>query len=93
MWRVRIDDPTVHAAEQAGGSGKLTAPMPGAIVVVHIKPGQEVEKNQPLLVLEAMKMEHTVRAPAAGRVEAVRVSAGDQVVDGAELIVLDLVGT
>jgi biotin carboxyl carrier protein len=38
-------------------------------------------------------MEHTVRAPAAGRVEAVRVAAGDQVVDGAELIVIDLVGT
>jgi 3-methylcrotonyl-CoA carboxylase alpha subunit len=91
MWRLRIDDPAVHAAEQASGSGKLTAPMPGAIVVVHVKPGQTVERNQPLLVLEAMKMEHTVRAPAAGRVDAVRVAAGDQVVDGAELVVLDLV--
>jgi 3-methylcrotonyl-CoA carboxylase alpha subunit len=93
MWRMRMDDPAVQAAEQAGGSGKLTAPMPGAIVVVHVKPGENVQKNQPLLVLEAMKMEHTVRAPAAGRVEAVRVAAGDQVVDGAELIVIDLVGT
>ena len=90
MWRLRVDDPTVHAAEQTSGSGKLTAPMPGAIVVVHVKVGQEVEKNQPLLVLEAMKMEHTLRAPAAGLVEAVRVAAGDQVVDGAELVVLTL---
>jgi acetyl/propionyl-CoA carboxylase alpha subunit len=60
-------------------AGGLTAPMPGKVVKVLVTEGQEVAANAPLVVLEAMKMEHTVRAPAAGTVRAIHVAVGDQV--------------
>jgi len=60
-------------------AGGLTAPMPGKIVKVLVTEGQEVAAHAPLVVLEAMKMEHTVRASAAGTVRAVHVAVGDQV--------------
>ncbi len=70
--------------EEAGG--RLTAPMPGRIVQVLAQPGADVRRGAPLLVLEAMKMEYTISAPADGKVEQVRYSAGDVVDEGAELI-------
>jgi acetyl/propionyl-CoA carboxylase alpha subunit len=60
-------------------AGGLTAPMPGKVVRVLVTPGQEVAAHAPLVVLEAMKMEHTVRAAAAGIVREVHVAVGDQV--------------
>jgi 3-methylcrotonyl-CoA carboxylase alpha subunit len=68
-------------AEPGAGAvaGGLTAPMPGKVVKVLVVVGQEVAANAPLVVLEAMKMEHTVRAAAAGTVRAVHVAVGDQV--------------
>ena len=69
--------------------GSLSSPMPGAVVRVDVEPGQEVEAGQPLVVLEAMKMEHTVSAPHGGRVADVRVAAGDQVEGGRVLVVLE----
>jgi propionyl-CoA carboxylase alpha chain len=68
-------------AEPGAGAvaGGLTAPMPGKVVKVLVREGQEVVANAPLVVLEAMKMEHTVRAIAAGTVRAVHVAVGDQV--------------
>ena len=60
-------------------AGSLTAPMPGKVVRVLVTCGQEVAVNAPLVVLEAMKMEHTVRATAAGTVRAIHVAVGDQV--------------
>jgi propionyl-CoA carboxylase alpha chain len=68
-------------AEPGAGviAGGLTAPMPGRVVRVLVTPGQEVAAHAPLVVLEAMKMEHTVRAAAAGIVRAVHVAVGDQV--------------
>ena len=88
--RVQLDDPMARAAEQEGGSGRLTAPMPGAIVAVLVKAGEAVERHQALIVLEAMKMEHTMRAPAAGVVAKLNVRVGEQVTDGAELLVIDV---
>jgi 3-methylcrotonyl-CoA carboxylase alpha subunit len=88
-WSLELDDPLARAEEQAGGSGRITAPMPGAVVAVLVEEGQAVERNQPLMVLEAMKMEHTLRAPSAGRVLKLRVARGDQVTEGAELATLD----
>ena len=85
-WRLTLDDPAARAAEQEGAAGTLTAPMPGRIVQVMVEPGQAVERGAPLLVLEAMKMEHTIRAPAAGVVGDIHYTAGDQVAEGAELI-------
>jgi 3-methylcrotonyl-CoA carboxylase alpha subunit len=88
-WRLELDDPLTRAEEQSGGSGRITAPMPGAVVAVLVEEGQSVERNQPLMVIEAMKMEHTLRAPAAGRVGKLRVARGDQVTEGAELVTLE----
>ncbi|HEX4421422.1 MAG TPA: biotin carboxylase N-terminal domain-containing protein [Kofleriaceae bacterium] len=68
-------------AEPGAGAvaGSLTAPMPGKVVKVLVTEGQVVAAHAPLIVLEAMKMEHTMRAPAAGTVRAVHVAVGDQV--------------
>jgi propionyl-CoA carboxylase alpha chain len=66
-----------HAAKVVAGG--LTAPMPGKVVKVLVEAGQSVTAGSPLLVLEAMKMEHTVRAADAGTVQAIHVAVGDQV--------------
>ena len=71
--------------EMAGG---LTAPMPGRIVSVLVEPGETVREGQAVLVLEAMKMEHTLTAPADGTVEEVRFAPGDLVDEATELVVL-----
>jgi 3-methylcrotonyl-CoA carboxylase alpha subunit len=70
------------------GSGHLLAPMSGTVIAVNVKAGDAVRKGSPLLVLEAMKMEHTIAAPGDGLVEAVHFRAGDQVKEGAELVAL-----
>ncbi|MFH1988015.1 MAG: acetyl/propionyl/methylcrotonyl-CoA carboxylase subunit alpha [Pseudomonadota bacterium] len=80
------DDP-LHLVEAGGAQGGgLTAPMPGKVVALLAQPGQKVEKGAPLLILEAMKMEHTITAPAAGTVKTFCYAAGEQVADGAELV-------
>jgi 3-methylcrotonyl-CoA carboxylase alpha subunit len=79
-----------HAADAEHGEGRLTAPMPGKVIAVLVEPGTVVEKGTPLLVMEAMKMEHTIGAPAAGTVSEVLYAVGDQVADGAQLLVLDV---
>ena len=80
------DDPLhrVDAGDSHGGG--LTAPMPGKVVALLAQPGQAVEKGTPLLILEAMKMEHTITAPASGVVKAFCYAAGEQVSDGAPLV-------
>jgi 3-methylcrotonyl-CoA carboxylase alpha subunit len=60
--------------------------MPGRVVAWLATPGGDVEKNTPLLILEAMKMEHTITAPAAGRLVGFRFAVGEQVTEGAELV-------
>ena len=81
------DDPGAVSGglEMAGG---LTAPMPGRVVSVLVEPGQSVREGQAVLVLEAMKMEHTLVAPADGMVEEVRYAPGDLVDEATELVVL-----
>jgi 3-methylcrotonyl-CoA carboxylase alpha subunit len=79
-----------HAADAEHGEGRLTAPMPGKVIAVLVEQGAVVEKGQPLIVMEAMKMEHTIGAPAAGKVAEVLYGVGDQVADGAQLLVLDV---
>ena len=70
--------------------GKLMAPMPGKVLGIFVKPGQSVEAGDRLLVLEAMKMEHRLTAPAAGTVKAVHIGENDQVPEGRLLIELDV---
>jgi propionyl-CoA carboxylase alpha chain len=81
--------PRFPDAEHAAAAGSLVAPMPGAVVRVLVEPGATVEAGQPLVVLEAMKMEHTVAATSAGQVAEVKVKAGQQVEAGAVLVVVE----
>lgn len=67
------------------GSGRVVAPMPGKVLDVVIKLGDDIKAGQPLVILEAMKMEHTLTAEIDGRVAGVHVQPGDMV-DGAELL-------
>ncbi|WP_029010016.1 acetyl-CoA carboxylase biotin carboxylase subunit [Azospirillum halopraeferens] len=90
VWRLTLDDPSARAADAEGGSGRLTAPMPGTVVRVLAEPGQAVERGTPLMLLEAMKMEHTITAPGRGTVRSVSYAAGDQVSEGVELLVIDI---
>jgi 3-methylcrotonyl-CoA carboxylase alpha subunit len=80
-------DPMAHAGEAEAEGGRLTAPMPGKIVAVLASKGGAVEKGAPLLIMEAMKMEHTIAAPVDGVVEDVLYAVGDQVAEGAQLLV------
>jgi acetyl/propionyl-CoA carboxylase alpha subunit len=75
--------------EEVVAPGSLVAPMPGAVVVVAVAVGDHVDAGTVLVTLEAMKMEHVVRAPATGTVQDVRVAVGDQVDTGDVLVVID----
>ena len=85
-WAMSLEDPLAHAGEEQDAHGGLSAPMPGKIVALLVEPGAEVEKGAPLLVMEAMKMEHTLCAPSKGVVQAFLAAAGEQVKDGMELV-------
>jgi 3-methylcrotonyl-CoA carboxylase alpha subunit len=81
-----LEDPlAAEFADDVGAAG-LAAPMPGKIVSVLASPGEKVKRGQPIVVLEAMKMEHTLAAPADTEIEAVNVAAGDQVAEGAAVV-------
>ncbi|HVL56613.1 MAG TPA: acetyl-CoA carboxylase biotin carboxyl carrier protein subunit, partial [Burkholderiaceae bacterium] len=80
--------PLAHAGEESLDSGRLTAPMPGKVIAVMVAAGDSVARGQPLMVIEAMKMEHTIAAPADGKVEQVLYRVGDQVDEGAALVAL-----
>ena len=81
-------DLLAHAGETHAEGGRLTAPMPGKVVSFAVKAGDTVKKGQPLAVLDAMKMEHTIAAPVDGTVAELLYAPGDQVVEGAELLKL-----
>ncbi len=85
-WPLAAIDPLHHTGEGGGAEGGLVAPMPGKVIALVATEGAKVDKGAPLLILEAMKMEHTITAPAAGTVKAFRFGVGDQVGDGAELV-------
>ena len=86
--RISLLDPLAHAGEAAQEGGRLTAPMPGKVVSFAVKAGDKVKAGQPLAVMEAMKMEHTISAPQDGTVAELLYAPGDQVADGAELLKL-----
>ncbi|MBX3648195.1 MAG: acetyl/propionyl/methylcrotonyl-CoA carboxylase subunit alpha [Rhodocyclaceae bacterium] len=85
-WQLVCVDPLYHAGEGIGEGGGLAAPMPGKVISLIARPGSEVDKGAPLLILEAMKMEHTIAAPAKGTLKAFRFDVGDSVDEGAELV-------
>ncbi len=84
--RLSLVDPVAEAEAVEAAGGRLTAPMPGKVVGVLVEAGQAVEKGTPMIVLEAMKMEHTVVAPTDGTVTGLPFAAGEQVEEGVELI-------
>ena len=83
---VFVDPLGVAGAEHEEEGTGLLAPMPGKVIALLAKPGATVEKGAPLLVLEAMKMEHTISAPHAGTVKSFRFAAGEQVDEGVVLV-------
>jgi len=74
------------AIEEEDPSGRLVSPLPGAVIQVLIKDGEAVQKGQALMIIEAMKMEHTISAPHSGTVKRIYFAAGEQVAEGAQLL-------
>jgi 3-methylcrotonyl-CoA carboxylase alpha subunit len=85
-FRLRRRDPLRSATDAYVAEASLTAPMPGRVIAQLVAAGATVVKGAPLLILEAMKMEHTIRAPANGTVRGFRAAVGEQVREGVELI-------
>jgi 3-methylcrotonyl-CoA carboxylase alpha subunit len=81
--------PRQSRRDESGVRGRLTAPMPGRIAAFLVAEGTKVAANAPVLVLEAMKMEHLLRAPSAGSVRELNFAQGDQVDEGALLVTFD----
>ena len=79
-------DALAHAGVGHADTGRLTAPMPGKVVSFAVKAGDKVKQGQALAVMDAMKMEHTIAAPADGTVAELLYAPGDQVAEGAELL-------
>lgn len=94
LYDVRIEDErerAANAAERAAGQagGLVKSVMPGVVVEVLVEPGSEVVAGQPLLILEAMKMQNEIAAPVAGLVKEIHVAQGEAVGAGAKLVTLE----
>ena len=87
--RILLHDPMVGAGDAEGGTGKLTAPMPGKVTAVFVKKGDTVAAGTALMILEAMKMEHTIAAPVDGVLAEVHFQEGDQVDEGVALVAFE----
>ena len=98
-WRLNLPSPPptpppdiddeAHRAASAEGESAITAPMPGTVIRLEVVPGDVVHARQPLVVLEAMKMEIPVSSPYEGTVTAVHVAAGDRVAGGTLLVEIE----
>jgi 3-methylcrotonyl-CoA carboxylase alpha subunit len=84
----RAENPYLPASDGVDRHAGLTAPMPGRVIAVLVKAGDRVSRGAPLIVMEAMKMEHTITAPADSVVDKILCADGDQVKEGVELLVL-----
>jgi 3-methylcrotonyl-CoA carboxylase alpha subunit len=87
--RFVLASPATGMARGSEAPGRLTAPMPGRIAALLVEPGALVEANQPVLVLEAMKMEHLLTAPRSGIVKEFKFKLGSQVAEGVELVTFE----
>ncbi|UUX50901.1 acetyl-CoA carboxylase biotin carboxylase subunit [Nisaea acidiphila] len=90
--RYHLKSALASGADAGEDSGHVTAPMPGKLIAVQVAAGAEVSKGDPLMLLEAMKMEHVIRAPEDGVVAALHFAAGDQVEEGADLLLFEKAG-
>jgi 3-methylcrotonyl-CoA carboxylase alpha subunit len=87
--RLVLQNPYAHEGEHEVEGGTLTAPMPGKVVAVMVALGEEVKKGAPLMILEAMKMEHTINAPSDGRIDGLLFPVGALVGEGAQLFAFE----
>jgi 3-methylcrotonyl-CoA carboxylase alpha subunit len=85
----RLERERARAIEEEDPGGMLISPLPGSVVQVLVKEGQVVEKGNALMIVEAMKMEHTISAPHAGTIGQIYFAAGEQVAEGAQLLTLE----
>ena len=83
-----LDDPRTHEFSASAATGGLTTPLPGVVVAVPVAVGENVAAGDVLMVIEAMKMEHSITAPYAGAVQAIHFARGDRVPQGAQLLEL-----
>ncbi len=88
-YNFKRDDPLEGTHETASAGDVIAAPMPGLVKLISATVGQDVKKGAALIILEAMKMEHTLKAPRDGRVAALHAVEGDQITGGAVLITLE----
>jgi 3-methylcrotonyl-CoA carboxylase alpha subunit len=84
----QVPDPLAGKADEAADADRLAAPMPGLIKVVSVAAGDKVKKGEPVMVMEAMKMEYTLTAPRDGTIGELSAVAGDQVEEAAVLLVM-----
>ena len=85
-YDIQVRDKEAGSVRPASGDGRVKAPIPGMVTRIHVEPGQLVELGQPLLVLEAMKMENEIRSPLAGAVRQLAVEPGQTVTLGELMI-------
>ncbi len=83
--RFLLAGPVAEVERRDEPPGRLASPMPGRISALLVAPGARVEANQPVLILEAMKMEHMLRAPRGGILKEFKFQLGDHVTEGVEL--------
>ena len=93
LYAVEIEDEREQAARAAErarrkGGGDVTSVMPGVVIQLLVAEGDRVEEGQPLLILEAMKMQNEIPAPSAGIVKAIRVNEGEAIGSGAKLVLI-----
>lgn len=86
---IALIDIMAHVGEESAAVGSLKSPMPGQVVAFKVAVGDSVKKGEPLAVIEAMKIEHTITAPTDGVVAELLFAAGDSVADGDELLRID----
>lgn len=90
---ITLIDIMAHVGEESAAVGSLKSPMPGQVVAFKVAVGDSVKKGEPLAVIEAMKIEHTITAPTDGVVAELLFAAGDSVADGDELLRIDTVAS
>jgi biotin carboxyl carrier protein len=85
-YDIQVRDQEIGSVRPASGDGRVKAPIPGLVTRIHVEPGQLVEVGQPLLVLEAMKMENEIRSPINGAVHQIAVNPGQTVTLGEVMV-------
>jgi len=97
LYQVELEDERERAArsaarERGGGGGEIKSIMPGVVVRILASEGESVSKGEPLLILEAMKMQNEIQAPVDGTVSRIHVTEGTAVASGTKLVTLEAAG-